>query len=267
MGNSNGFEIDTHDSHSVISSNFIDNYPINRFPSGAGNNVWSESGKGNFWNDYTGLDDGSGGRVAGDGVGDTDLPWHGVDSFPLVSPPSSFKVFWDNRVFPASLASNSTVSAFVFDQPHKRILYNVTSPADSTGYFNLSISKALLSGEWTILVDGTDYTAKAMIMQNQTYTSIYLTYNNSSHHVQINGTRVIPEYPFTSTALLAMLLALLTMTIASKITMRTNERQSIDRNEKSAHAERQDIFDRSFEDFSRRPPTSRCRQQRLVTRS
>ncbi|MGY5860404.1 MAG: NosD domain-containing protein, partial [Candidatus Thorarchaeota archaeon] len=42
--------------------------------------------EGNYWSDYLGLDDGSSGRVEGDGIGDTDIPWPdiGYDMFPLV---------------------------------------------------------------------------------------------------------------------------------------------------------------------------------------
>jgi len=41
----------------------------------------------NYWDDYTGVDDGSNGRVAGDGIGDTDLPYTftgGQDNYPWV---------------------------------------------------------------------------------------------------------------------------------------------------------------------------------------
>ena len=65
-------------------------------------NVWDDGSRGSYWADYAGLDDGSGGRVAGDGVGDTNVPHPcpnggnpcmrqdvtlpGVDRFPLMSP-------------------------------------------------------------------------------------------------------------------------------------------------------------------------------------
>jgi parallel beta-helix repeat protein len=52
-----------------------------------GINNWDDgAGEGNYWSDYTGLDNGDGGRTAGDGVGDTDLPHLGLDSYPLMSP-------------------------------------------------------------------------------------------------------------------------------------------------------------------------------------
>jgi len=48
--------------------------------------MWSNNGEGNYWSDYTGEDDGSGGRVAGDGIGDTLIPHWGVDYYPLMNP-------------------------------------------------------------------------------------------------------------------------------------------------------------------------------------
>ena len=47
--------------------------------------------EGNFWSDYTGADDGSGtGKhaIAGDGIGDTDIPWPGpgFDEYPFLAP-------------------------------------------------------------------------------------------------------------------------------------------------------------------------------------
>lgn len=41
---------------------------------------------GSYWSDYSGADDGSNNRTAGDGVGDTNLPHQGVDSNPLMAP-------------------------------------------------------------------------------------------------------------------------------------------------------------------------------------
>jgi parallel beta-helix repeat protein len=52
--------------------------------------IWrNAANEGNFWSDYAGGDDGSGGRVAGDGIGDTNLPHQGVDFFPLMRPCSN----------------------------------------------------------------------------------------------------------------------------------------------------------------------------------
>jgi len=48
-------------------------------------NTWSQNGQGNYWSDYRGVDDGSGGRIAGDGIGDTLIPHLSVDYYPLMN--------------------------------------------------------------------------------------------------------------------------------------------------------------------------------------
>jgi len=84
------------------------------------NTTWNDGVEGNYWDDYVGLDDGSGGRVAGDGVGDTDLPHLGVDNYPLISPHDSIPIVWENTAYPVKLLSNSTVSSFRFIQAEKK---------------------------------------------------------------------------------------------------------------------------------------------------
>lgn len=202
--NGNGVSASYSDDNKIFHNDFIHNYRSSQIQDFS-NNTWSIDGEGNYWDRYVGLDDGSGGRVAGDGIGDTNLPWNGVDNYPLINPTNPFSIFWENEAFPASLVSNSTVSAFAFDQTDKEIAFDVTGPANSTGHFTVSIPKALLSGSWTILLDGTDVTAKAAITENQTYTTIYLSYGHSTHNVQIIGTNVIPEYLAASTLLLILL--------------------------------------------------------------
>jgi parallel beta-helix repeat protein len=67
----------------IYHNNFIDNVDqITRdFPS---INTWSQGGEGNYWSTYQGKDDGSGGRVAMDGIGDTLIPHQGEDFYPLM---------------------------------------------------------------------------------------------------------------------------------------------------------------------------------------
>ncbi len=50
-------------------------------------NQWDNgNGEGNYWSDYSGLDDGSGGRIVGDGIGDTNLLHLGLDNYPFLNP-------------------------------------------------------------------------------------------------------------------------------------------------------------------------------------
>ncbi|MCK4949581.1 MAG: hypothetical protein KAS60_05815, partial [Thermoplasmata archaeon] len=84
-GNSYGSWVYYSNNNIIFHNNFIDN--TDHLYNYQSTNTWDNGdGEGNYWSDYTGLDDGSGGRTAGDGVGDTDLPHQGVDWFPLMSP-------------------------------------------------------------------------------------------------------------------------------------------------------------------------------------
>lgn len=66
-------------------NNLINN--TNQLDQENSHNTWDDGeGEGNYWSNYSGIDDGRGGRTAGDGVGDSLIPHEGVDSFPLMDP-------------------------------------------------------------------------------------------------------------------------------------------------------------------------------------
>lgn len=76
--------------NSIYLNLLIDNYDqINNI----GDDFWYNHTieLGNFWSNYWGLDDGSGGRTAEDGIGDTDLPHEGVDWYPITDPSISLE--------------------------------------------------------------------------------------------------------------------------------------------------------------------------------
>jgi len=67
----------------IYHNNFIDN-AVQADDYNPANNDWyhTELLEGNYWSDYTGVDDGSGSgkhAIAGDGIGDTNIPWPGTD--------------------------------------------------------------------------------------------------------------------------------------------------------------------------------------------
>jgi len=86
-------------------NNFIENsIQVDKYDANLTQNVWDTNvcpgAKGNYWSDYTGVDDGSGKgrwgetRKANDGIGDTKIPhsqvtgvsWFGLDWYPLMYP-------------------------------------------------------------------------------------------------------------------------------------------------------------------------------------
>ena len=49
---------------------------------------WDKHNEGNYWSDYSGVDNGAGGRAKGDGIGDTNIPHPGsqYDNYPFLIP-------------------------------------------------------------------------------------------------------------------------------------------------------------------------------------
>ena len=72
----------------VHSNNFINNYL--HFYDNYATITFYLNEIGNYWDNYHGNDDGSNGRIADDGIGDTDLPYNGVDNYPLIGPHVNF---------------------------------------------------------------------------------------------------------------------------------------------------------------------------------
>jgi parallel beta-helix repeat protein len=92
---------DSSNNNTFHHNNIINNvFQVSLDSSSCFNNLWDDSnGEGNFWSDYTGVDDGSGGRTAYDGVGDTEIPhpfidqgygYFQLDNYPLVNPVGNY---------------------------------------------------------------------------------------------------------------------------------------------------------------------------------
>ncbi len=107
-GNGIGLRISQSSGNTIFHNNIIDN-TVQAGDDNPAANDWHHPvlEEGNFWSDYTGVDDGSGtGKhaIAGDGVGDTDIPWPGpgYDNYPLID--------LIDRTPPATTASQSGTS-------------------------------------------------------------------------------------------------------------------------------------------------------------
>lgn len=109
----NGFGIKINPSHNneIYNNNLIDN-GTQVSVVGTGNVFGNESTGGNHWADYTGVDDGSDGRIAGDGIGDTLLPHLGLDNYPFIE-----KDGWVVDTTPPEIScpGNTTIEAMAPD--------------------------------------------------------------------------------------------------------------------------------------------------------
>ncbi|UCG70084.1 MAG: right-handed parallel beta-helix repeat-containing protein [Thermoplasmata archaeon] len=98
LSNYNGILMEESSNYNIIHHNYIIGNSKQVFLDTATctGNVWDDgNGEGNYWSDYSGVDDGSGGRIWGDGVGDTEIPhpitdqgdgYFQLDNYPLVDP-------------------------------------------------------------------------------------------------------------------------------------------------------------------------------------
>jgi len=90
--------------------------------------------------------------------------------------------------FHVTIESNSTVSNFQLIPENKEILFEVAGPLDTVGFCNIMIPVDLLGGPYTVQVDSLLVTPEETT--NGTHSSLYFTYNHSTHTVKIKGTTV-----------------------------------------------------------------------------
>lgn len=122
----------------------------------------------------------------------------------------------DGYAFNVTIASNTAISDFDFNESQKQISFNATGPAEWAGYCNVTISESLLQGPWTVLVNSTDWTTSCNITGNSTHTFIYVPYTCSTKTIQIKGTWVVPEFPSATIIPLFMLTILVAMLLKKK---------------------------------------------------
>ena len=79
--NHRGVDIFNSENNTFHHNNFLNNtFQVHSIDESSGYNSWTDGmGNGNHWSDYSGYDDGSGGRTSEDGVGDTEIPHPSVD--------------------------------------------------------------------------------------------------------------------------------------------------------------------------------------------
>ena len=75
-----GIYLNRTDRNSIYHNNFLNNTEQLDFEAPLYENTWDNGCEGNYWSDYHGTD------LDGDGIGDTSLPWKGVDHYPLMNP-------------------------------------------------------------------------------------------------------------------------------------------------------------------------------------
>jgi hypothetical protein len=157
------------------------------------------------------------------GYGGTSNPWYLTMTENMVAlavfeeiPPGGngdselFEVTIGTNTYVIETLSNSSVSEFVFNGT--AIRFHVDGALGTAGLCNVTIPSELMSGDFSIYKDGTllikdvDYTGT----YNGTHYLFSITYEHSTHTIEITATTVIPE---VSSLIMLSLLSLATLTI------------------------------------------------------
>jgi len=125
----------------------------------------------------------------------------------------TFEVVDGDDIYVVETYSNSTVSNFVFNGESSYIRLNATGDSGTAGFCNVTFPQELIWGDFSIyldeilLVEDFDYTRTF----NGIHNIFHITYNHSSHLIEIVGTESIPE--FSSIILSSILFVVISLVI------------------------------------------------------
>jgi len=111
---------------------------------------------------------------------------------PSTTPPFEvFDIVLGSKTHSIVTLSNSTINSFDFIL-REQICFNITGPANTTGYFYVTIPKELLRcdnpEEWQVWVNNNTLIDDRKVIVVTSYTYVHFTYNHSIQEVQITIT-------------------------------------------------------------------------------
>jgi hypothetical protein len=114
-----------------------------------------------------------------------------------VARPQSHLVIVDNQTFAITFASNSALDGFEFKAQDRAVSIFAEGSTGTTGVLEISIPKALLSGEMAVFIDDNLASEEQVLLKSDTVneTTFEINYSHSIHQIEITGTSVTPEFP------------------------------------------------------------------------
>jgi len=166
-------------------NNFAEN--DNPLGGGASENYLNNSREGNYWDTYAGADSN------GDGIGDTMIPYLGVDYHPLMAPWKINRTLSVTRYSSEccfTTLSNSTLASANWNRDLRRIGFNLTSGTAES--INITMPRDWLDGPFEIRLNATQLEPSSFsVNQNSANSYIFLDYAPGTYMVEIIGARVL----------------------------------------------------------------------------
>jgi hypothetical protein len=104
--------------------------------------------------------------------------------------------------FQVQIASNSTVDSVELKQEEKMVTFRVEGDTGTQGVTQVTVPKAMLSGEMTVMIDGQVVSPESndVIVTSDTSaeTTFEINYSHSEHDMAVTGTNVAPEFPLAT---------------------------------------------------------------------
>ncbi len=109
----------------------------------------------------------------------------------------AFVVTEEGKSFDVNIASNSKIDNFEFKKDQKKVTFTVDGESGTQGVTKITVPKAMLSGEMSVMIDGKIASSDDVIVTTDTEedTTLAINYHHSMHIIDITGTNVVPEFP------------------------------------------------------------------------
>jgi len=140
-----------------------------------------------------------------------------TDAKVVVASSSAYVVKAEGRDFTLKIASNSDVDNIGFKKEEKKVTFRVEGETGTKGVTQVTIPKAMLSGEMMVTIDGKVAASDDVIVTSNTEaeTTLEINYHHSVHTIDVMGTNVVPEFP-ASVLLIVMAIGLIAIILYTK---------------------------------------------------
>jgi len=133
-------------------------------------------------------------------------------------------ITYETHEFNVTTVSNSSVSQVLFNQPGKKISFNVTGPDGTTGFCNVTMPRTMMDcanlDNWTIFIESDLITDNCTMNRDADYTYISIPYTHSTQLIQIISTVVVAEFHSAMILIIFLMASLIAFLLSKKQLMK-----------------------------------------------